>query len=145
MKDEGGRMNKNAGHEPGSSFIPHPSSAPKPDLRGFEWYYYQHLLEKSAAVFSGHGVSVVDGAFTADGQLVTLDQNGQVRHWDLDSQDEDEASRRDLPGGPGAQVRVLSPDGRLAAFAEGNKVRVFDTSTGKETFPIDSADRRTAV
>ena len=71
-----------------------------PDLRGFEWYYYQHLLEQSAAVFSGHGVSVVGGAFAANGQLVTLDQNGQVRHWDLDWQVEDEASRRDLPGGP---------------------------------------------
>ena len=72
---------------------------------------------------------------------MTLDQNGQVRRWDLGSQDEDQASRRDLPGGPGAQVRVLSPDGRLAALAEGNKVRVFDTSTGKETFQIDSARR----
>ena len=48
------------------------------DLRGFEWYYYQHLLEASAAVFSGHGFSVVDGAFTADGELVTLDQNAQL-------------------------------------------------------------------
>ena len=120
-----------------SSFILHPA---KPDLRGFEWYYYQHLLESSAAVFSGHGVSVVDGAFTSNGQLVTLDQNGQVRRWDLGSQDEDEASRRDLPGGPSAQVRVLSPNGRLAALAEGNKVHVFDTSTGKETFQIDSAN-----
>ena len=79
--------------------------------------------------------SVVDGAFAADGQLVTLDQNGQVRRWDLGSQDEDEASRRDLPGGRSAQVRVLSPDGRLAALAEGNKVHVFDTSTGKENVP----------
>ena len=34
------------------------------------------------------------------------------------------------PAGPLAQVRVLSPDGRLAALAEGNKVHVFDTSTG---------------
>ena len=56
---------------------------------------------------------------------MTLDQNGQVRRWDLGSQHEEEASRRDLPGGPGAQVRVLSPDGRLAALAEGNKVRVY--------------------
>ena len=81
----------------------------------------------------------------SDGQLVTLDQNGQVRRWDLDSQDEDEASRRDLPGGPGAQVRVLSPNGRLAALAEGNKVHVFDTSTGEETFSIDSADVRVST
>ncbi len=25
----------------------------RPDLRGFEWHYYQHLLEHSATVFSG--------------------------------------------------------------------------------------------
>jgi WD40 repeat protein/tetratricopeptide (TPR) repeat protein/energy-coupling factor transporter ATP-binding protein EcfA2 len=112
----------------------------KPDLRGFEWYYYQHLLESSAAVFSGHAVSIADGAFTSNGQLVTLDQNGQVRRWDLDSQDEDQARRRELPGGPGAQVRALSPDGRLAALAEGNKVHVFDTSTSKEQFQVDSAN-----
>ena len=28
----------------------------KPDLRGFEWYYYQHLLETSAPVFSVPGL-----------------------------------------------------------------------------------------
>ncbi len=110
----------------------------RPDLRGFEWYYYQHLLESSATVFSGHGVPVVDSALTLKGQLVTLDQNGQVRRWDLGSQDEEKRSRRDLPGGPTAQFRVLSPDGRLVALASGNKVQVFDTSTGKETFQIDS-------
>ena len=142
MKDEGGRMNK-TGQESGSSgpssFILHPSSF---DLRGFEWYYYQHLLEHSATVFSGHAVSVVDAALTSNGQLVTLDQNGQMRRWDLGSQDEDQASRRDLPGGPGAQLRVLSPNGRLAALAEGNKVHVFDTSTGNETFQIDSTSNQ---
>ena len=31
-----------------------PADHTKPDLRGFEWHYYQHLLESSAAVFSGH-------------------------------------------------------------------------------------------
>ncbi|MGO9469732.1 MAG: protein kinase domain-containing protein [Isosphaeraceae bacterium] len=116
------------------------AAAPNPDLRGFEWHYYHHLLENSAAVFSGHGVSVVAGTFTSNGQLVTLDANGQVRSWVLGSQVEDEASRRNLPGGPSAQVRVLSPDGRLAALAEGNKIHVFDTSLGQETLQIDSAD-----
>ena len=118
------------------------AAALKPDLRGFEWHYYQHLLEESAAVFSGHGASVVDGAFTANGQLVTLDQNGQVRHWDLGSQDEDDASRRDLPGGQTGRFRALSPNGRLAALAEGNTVHLFDTSTGKDTLQIDSANER---
>src|SRR5262249_10289859 len=76
---------------------------------------------------------------TANGHLVTLDQNGQVRRWELSSQEEDSASRRDLPGGPGAEVCVLSPDGQLAALAEGNKVHLFDTSTGQQTSSIDSA------
>ena len=34
-----------------------------------------------------------------------------------------------LAGNPRALL-VLSPDGRLAALAEGNKVRVYDTATG---------------
>jgi WD40 repeat protein/tetratricopeptide (TPR) repeat protein len=108
------------------------------DLRGFEWYYDKHLLDHSAAVFSGHGVAIADAAFTSQGGLLTLDQNGQLRRWDLDSQEENQVRRLDLPGGRTATVDVLSPDGRLAALVEGNKVRVFDTSTGKEKFQLDS-------
>ena len=117
-----------------------PEETMRSDLRGFEWYYYQHLLEASAGVFTGHGFSVVDGAFTADGELMTLDQSAQLRRWDLVSQHEDQAGRRDLPDGLEAQIRVLSPDGRLAALAEGNKVRVFDTTTGKQKFSLDSVE-----
>jgi WD40 repeat protein/tetratricopeptide (TPR) repeat protein len=112
-------------------------SGPKPDLRGFEWHYYQHLLEQSATVFSGHAGSVVQGALTPEGQLVTLDEKGQVRRWDLSSQSEDAASRRDLPGGGNAH-RVLSPNGRLVALVEERKVHVFDSATGKETHAFDS-------
>src|SRR5262249_2051764 len=75
---------------------------------------------------------------TGEGQLVTLDERGQVRRWEVSSQSEDSASRRDLPGGRNDQVRVLSPNGRLAAFAKGRKVHVFDTATGKETHAVDS-------
>ncbi len=120
--------------------LPIPPAADKPDLRGFEWHYYQHLLENSAAVFSGHESALAAGTLAYEGQLVTLDANGQIRRWDVDSRYEDEAKRRDLPGGPTAQVRVLSPDGRLAALANGDKVRVFETSTGRETCQIDSAN-----
>ncbi len=116
------------------------STVAKPDLRGFEWNYYQHLLEHNAAIFSGHGVSVAGAAFSSGGRLVTLDQEGQVRRWELDSQDEDTANRRDLPGGATAGLRVLSPSGRLAALASGDKIHVFDTSTGKDTFQIASGN-----
>jgi WD40 repeat protein len=120
--------------------IPGPRApAGKPDLRGFEWYYDQHLLDRSAAVFSGHGATVTAAALTPDGRLVTLDRSGQVRHWDLDSQQEERANRRDLPRRGGVGSTALSPDGRLAALPQGNKIHVFDTSTGHERFQIDSA------
>jgi WD40 repeat protein/tetratricopeptide (TPR) repeat protein len=112
----------------------------KPDLRGFEWHYYRHLLDRSASIFSGHAVSVADSAFAADGQLVTLDQNGQLRRWDLESQAEDQTRRRELLGGVNPQTCVVSPDGRLAALAAGAKVHVFDTTTGKETFQVPSGN-----
>ncbi|MGO9357424.1 MAG: hypothetical protein ACLP1D_07080, partial [Xanthobacteraceae bacterium] len=136
MKEEGVKTNQ-TGQEPGSSFIPPLSSF---DLRGFEWYYYQHLLERSAVVFSGHAAPIADGVFSSNGVVVALDQNGQIRRWDLNSHQEDQSGRRDLPGGPSASVRVLSPNGRLAALAEGNKVHVFDTSTGKRKFQLDCAN-----
>ena len=117
-----------------------PSWAGLKDLRGFEWYYYQHLLEHSAAVFSGDSVSVVGSAFAANRQLVTLDQNGKVRRWDLDSQHEDKTGHRDLPGSLTAQYRALSPNGRLVALAEGTEVRIYETSTGEQTCRIDSAN-----
>ena len=82
-----------------------------PDLRGFEWHYHQHLLEASATVFSGHGDALVGCSFTPDGQLVTLDQKGQMRRWDPGSEVEDEAGRRDLPGGPGAACASCRPAG----------------------------------
>ena len=47
----------------------------------------------------------LDGAFTANGQLVTLDQSGQVRRWQLGSQVEDQAIRRDLDRRPGLRSR----------------------------------------
>ena len=36
----------------------------------------------------------------------------------------------------------MSPNGRLVALGDGNKVYVFDTSTGKETFQIESVNQK---
>jgi WD40 repeat protein/tetratricopeptide (TPR) repeat protein len=113
------------------------AASEKPDLRGFEWYYYEHLLESNATVFAGHEAAVVDAAFAANGQLVTVDSNGQVRRWDIDSQEEVMASRRDLPGRPTRNFRGLSPDGRLAALYLDKKVHVFEASSGKDLFQVD--------
>lgn len=115
-------------------------AAARPDLRGFEWNYYQHLLENSATIFTGHGASVRGAAFTSGGRLTTLDENGQVRRWEVESQQEDDTGRHDLAGGPAAGAFILSPDGQRVAQLEGNRLRVFDTSSGVEAFQIDSVD-----
>lgn len=109
----------------------------RPDLRGFEWNYYQNLFERSAEVFSGHEATVNSAAFTADGPLVTLDNSGQVRRWDVDLEAEDEPSRRDLPDGASAWLRTLSPNGKLVALAAGDKLQVFDSATGIEQYQIN--------
>lgn len=111
----------------------------RPDLRGFEWRYYQHLLAHSGAVFSGHESKVNAGAFLDDMQLVTLDDNAQVRFWDVSSQNEAREKRRDLPDGAGAEFGILSPNGRLVAIAKGDKIRVFDVATGIEAFQTSFA------
>jgi WD40 repeat protein/tetratricopeptide (TPR) repeat protein len=124
-----------------SKHVPdHATQNDRPDLRGFEWHYYQNQVENSSTVFSGHTAAVIDAAFTSHGQLVTMDSNAQVRRWDLDSQVEDVASRRDLPGRPSTTSRPLSPDGRLAALFAEKKVHVFETLTGKDLFQVDCGD-----
>lgn len=110
----------------------------KADLRGFEWHYYQHLLDDSATVLPGHEGTVIGTAFAPGGQIVTMDLNGQVRHWDVTARQEDEANRREPPGGPGAEALTLSSDGRLAGLISGSKVRVWDTTTGSLKFELDS-------
>ncbi len=46
------------------------SSAPR-DLRGFEWHYFQHVLDHSATTLTGHEAAVRDAAFREDGQTGT--------------------------------------------------------------------------
>lgn len=122
--------------------VPKPDGAEsKPDLRGFEWHYYDNLLKHNSVVFEGHAAPVAAGAFVSDVRLVTLDEKGQIRHWDLRSRQEDVASRRDLPRGAVSQVWAVSRDARLAALAIEDKVHIFETSTGKERFSIDSINR----
>src|SRR5262249_49874778 len=58
QKAEGRRQKAKKRQKSGSSVhqstrrgSPDPAVQRKPDLRGFEWHYYQHLLKNSATVF----------------------------------------------------------------------------------------------
>ncbi len=70
---------------------------------------------------------------------MTLDENGQVRRWNLDTQDEGKTNRLDLPKPVGDVFAGPSPDGRLALRSDSEKIRVFDTGSGKELFRADFA------
>ena len=72
----------------------------KTDLRGFEWHYMQHLVENSAAVFSGDEVLAIDSALTPAGHLVTLNIDAQLKRWDRETGLEVGETLDLAPGGP---------------------------------------------
>ncbi len=109
----------------------------KDDLRGFEWYYSQHLVDSSAEVFAGDDAEVMVSALTSEGQLVCMDRNFQLRRWDREAAREI-GSTLDLADGREAGAGTLSRDGRLAAVVIDKSVRLFDTATGKQTVPLAS-------
>lgn len=110
--------NKLASHLPAGE----PASAAKPDLRGFEWHYFQSALNGGAVQTELPG-DVFDLAFASDGQLLTLDRQ-------LDTAWIDPATgiRRDVATAiqtpPGARTGVVSADGRCIAFAVAREVVV---------------------
>lgn len=108
----------------------------KADLRGFEWHYYQHLLNNSSQVFARDAGPVIETGFTPTGQLVTVNEENQIRRWDLGTDAEETTGRRDLQGARIAQPHCLSPDGRLIASIRDKSVVVYETATGQELFRV---------
>ncbi len=85
---------------------------------------------------------MADGAFTSDGQLVTVSETNEVRFWDLLSGEEDEPRRRTLTTAFGNQTRALSPDGRLMAVTADDEVHLLDVTSGERLWKIDSRSYR---
>lgn len=109
------------------------------DQRGFEWYYFQHLVNRSADVISGHRFPIAATALTADGHLVTLDSQSQLHRRRLTA-DEDQTLQVDLRQGRTVLARALSADGQVAAIAAGQSVLLFNTASGKliKQLPADA-------
>ena len=78
---------------------------------------------------AGEGTKVVDVAFTTDGsQLVTVSLDGTTIRWDIHSG----RILRTLPAHAGA--KALSLDGKFLATVSDEKIRVWDTGSGRQLF-----------
>jgi WD40 repeat protein/class 3 adenylate cyclase len=88
-------------------------------------------------VLDGHAAGHVTAEFTADGTgIVTGDDNGRARKWDVETGAERDES---LEVGPGART-TPSPDGRTVLVDDGHGPLVlFDATTGRRwtTLPAD--------
>jgi WD40 repeat protein len=107
---------------------------PDGDLRGFEWHYFKSVLDKRSTNFDGFDQPVVGSALTAEGELVTLDNAGQLRRFDAATRIETRPTL-DLKQGRQLGPKALSADGRMVALAIGDKIHLVDTTTGAELVP----------
>jgi eukaryotic-like serine/threonine-protein kinase len=112
------------------------------DLRGFEWHYLKRLIDSRASIFSDGERPAIDFALTAEGEFITLDDDGLLRRWDAKTRRETRPAldlKRDRNlGAP----KALSPDGRRAALVIDGKVQLLDTSSGEAvTRPIPFSAR----
>src|SRR5262249_28777328 len=104
------------------------------DLRGFEWYYWQHLLQRGYV--SLHGQDIVRNvAYSPDGKrLASGSTHGRVRVWDAQTGQE----VLTLRGHTGTVASVcFSPDGKCLASASSDKtVRLWDAQSGQEVLTL---------
>src|SRR5262249_53488611 len=92
--------------------------------------YQWRLLHHSAITFRADGGFPLAGAFTPDGTLITLHEDGQLRHWDRRSR----RAARTVNVGAQREVFIptLSPDGRtLAVMTSRGPIELLDTATGR--------------
>jgi WD40 repeat protein/Flp pilus assembly protein TadD len=101
------------------------------DLRGFEWYYLKNLMDSRASVFPGFNKPVIAAAVTAEGVLVTLDEEAQVRRFDVTTKQE-RGTQTDFRKGRNIVASTLSPDGQRVAIAIGTEVQIFDATNGEQ-------------
>ncbi len=104
------------------------------DLRDFEWSYYSHLLNDRATVLRPQE-PVVLSTLTHDGELITIDFQSQLQHWNLET-DEVESTLNLAPEDD-VVLGEVSADGTVVALATSSRIYLLNSSTGKEISVIN--------
>ena len=120
-------------------YLPQPG---KPDLRGWEWYYFESLLHHDMMTLRGHEGAVRSVKWSPDGTtLASGGKDGTVRLWN--SATGKQERKISLNGGSVSCV-AWSPDGRqLAAASSDGMAHVLDASTGLQIRTISAPDSNT--
>jgi WD40 repeat protein/tRNA A-37 threonylcarbamoyl transferase component Bud32 len=107
----------------------------KTDLRGFEWYYLDHLCRSQGRTLAGHTGVVLSVSFSPDSRrLASASLDGTVKLWDPATGQ----LIRTFRSSAEVLAVVFHPDGtRLASAGEDRVVTLWDAATGQaiRSFP----------
>lgn len=108
------------------------------DLKGFEWGYWDRLVEGDLLTLNGHASEVNSVTFNPDGTWLAFGGgygDNSVKVWNAATGQ----LLRTLNGHTNAVQRVVfSPDGkRLASASHDKTVKVWDVATGQETLTLN--------
>ena len=114
-------------------YLPQPG---KPDLRGWEWYYFESLLHRDLMSLRGHDGAVFSVKWSPDGQtLASGGADGTIRIW---SSATGKQEREITLSGGEVYCVAWSPDGRhLAALSADKLAHILDPLTGRQIRSIN--------
>lgn len=113
------------------------------DLRGFEWYFLNNLLDPPSKLAAfRHPDEVWNAEFSPDGKFIASACNDSgVRLWNIET-----GEMRRISEQKGAWKVSFYPDGkRLAVASSSNSnpiVKIYEISTGKEVFTLEKHTKR---